>query len=481
MDINEIMSRNYYNNVFKKILEMADDGFIVVNTKGIVTDINNAYCEFLGRTKDSIIGRPITDTISNTKMNEIIRTKRTDIGDIHKFIDGETANNRDTILWVTRAPVEDENGDVIAAVAQVKFRKTTLENAQRLMDLYMELQYYKNEITKLGNDSFELNAAIGESPAFISTKELAFKASKNNFPVLLTGETGVGKEVFTNLIHQYSLRADNPLIKINCGAIPSDLLESELFGYEEGAFTGAKKGGKIGKFELANGGTLFLDEIGDMPLSMQVKLLRVLQEKEIERVGGNTTIPVDVKIIAATRHNLKDKILAKEFREDLYYRLNVININVPSLVDRKEDIPLLTHYILDGINQKYKTNVDISDDAILCLMNHYWPGNIRELSNVIKSVYALIEGHTIDVEHLPSNIVKTTDLATHIKDSGSLNASMDSFEKELILRCLKKNKYNLTRVSKELDIHRSNLYKKIAKYDIDLDKLKKLCQAKERS
>jgi len=473
MNTDDIISRNYYNNVFKKLMEMAEDGFIVVNTEGIITDINNAYCEFLGRTRQSIVGRLITDIISNSKMIEIIRTKKADIGAIHKFNEGETASNKDLVLWVSRAPVEDENGDVIAAVAQVKFRKQTLDNAQRIMDLYMELQYYKNEVARIGNSDIDSNVALGQSDAFIATKELAFKSAKNNFPVLLTGETGVGKEVFTNLIHKYSLRADNPLIKINCAAIPAELLESELFGYEEGAFTGAKKGGKIGKFELANGGTLFLDEIGDMPMNMQAKLLRVLQEREIERIGGNVSIPVDVKIIAATRHNLKEKILAKEFREDLYYRLNVININIPSLADRKEDIPLLAHYILDDINKKYKTNVEISDDAIACLMNHHWPGNVRELSNIIKSVYALIEGDIIDVEHLPSTIIKTSDLSTLAKETGTLSESMDSFEKELILRSLKKNKFNLTKVSKELDIHRSNLYKKITKYEIDLDKLKK--------
>ncbi|MDF2883795.1 MAG: PspF2, partial [Clostridiaceae bacterium] len=216
--------------------------------------------------------------------------------------------------------------------------------------------------------------------------ETAKNYSKNDFSVLLTGESGVGKELFAHSIHNESNRKEGPFISVNCAAIPENLIEAELFGYEAGAFTGANKDGRIGKFELANGGTIFLDEIGDLPLSMQAKLLRVLQENEMVRIGGNHIISLDLKVIAATNCNLEEKIKEGNFREDLYYRLNVLNLNIPPLRQRKEDIPLLIDNFITKLYQKCGIYKKFSDESINVLTNYYWPGNIRELKNIVERI-----------------------------------------------------------------------------------------------
>ena len=242
---------------------------------------------------------------------------------------------------------------------------------------------------------------IGKSDVILNKKREAIQASKTNFPVLITGESGTGKEVFARIIHYSGIRRNKPFICVNCAAIPSELLESELFGYEEGAFTGAKKGGRKGKFMQADGGTIFLDEIGDMPLLMQAKILRILQEKEVDTVGGNNPIPIDVRIISATRRNLEQMIIDGTFREDLYYRLNVINLHLPPLRSRVEDIPLLVQYFINRLNTEYKLNVEIDKKVLEAFCCHVWNGNVRELENVIKGAYAVCDGLEIVLSDLP--------------------------------------------------------------------------------
>lgn len=237
-----------YKYIFDEILTMTDDGFIVVDREGIVTDINDQYCDFLGTSKENVIGKNIKETISNSKMIDIMQDARREEGAIHKFIDGETKEVDNKFLLVSRSCVFNEKHDVIASVAQVKFRLQTLDCAQKLMKEYSELEFYKEEYNKISTNQYTFNGMIGSSKKFLGIKKMGMRAAKNSFPVLLTGETGTGKEVFARAIHNDSDRKNKPMVSINCGAIPSELLESELFGYEEGSFTGAKKGGKIGKF-----------------------------------------------------------------------------------------------------------------------------------------------------------------------------------------------------------------------------------------
>ncbi len=462
------MKREYYKYIFDEILKMTDDGFIVIDKDGIVTNINDQYCDFLGRDKEEAIGHSILNIISNSKMIDIINKQYRDEGMIHKFVEGETKEVSNDFLLVNRSCVFDEDGEVIAGVAQVKFRLQTLDSAQKLMREYSELQFYKEEYKNVESNRHSFGVMIGKSKEFIKIKRSAIKFSKTDFPILITGETGTGKEVFAQSIHKNSSRENKPMVSINCAAIPYELIESELFGYEEGSFTGARKGGKPGKFELADGGTIFLDEIGDMPYDMQSKLLRVLQENEIERIGGTKTVPIDVRVIAATRQDLQEMVKTGKFREDLYYRLNVVNIEMLPLRERKDDIRLFASYFLDKLNCKYKSLISISDEAFKCLTNYSWPGNIRELENVVKSAFASCEDMIINLSDLPSKMVSYGDKYKQGEISEKkLKSLVDNYEALLIKDALKRNEGNVRATARELGIHRSLLYKKMEKYEIE--------------
>ncbi|KAB3532145.1 PAS domain S-box protein [Alkaliphilus pronyensis] len=455
--------------IFEKILDISEDGFLIIDDNEKIININKAYCDFLGLDKEKIIGKPVLDIIKNSKLPQILSTGEIDIDVIHKLVRGQASNN-EKYVFVARAPVKNKDNKIIAAVGQVKFSLKTVALAKKLQDLDMQLQYYKKELTRVIGNQYSFENIIGRSNNFLSVKKIGEKASRNDFTVLINGETGTGKEVFAHAIHLASNRRNKPFVKINCAAIPSQLLESELFGYEEGSFTGAKRGGKKGKFEFANGGTIFLDEIGDMPLDMQAKLLRVLQEREIEKIGDYKTIPVDVRVIAATNQDLSKKIKDGSFREDLYYRLNVIQINIPSLKERSDDIELFVNYFLDELNEKYETNVEISAKAKKVLVSYSWPGNVRELRNAIYRAYALVDENIILKSHLPTSLLANSkiNMNNHYKFSNrNLETILQEFEKEIILEVLKKNSINRKKTAEELGIHRVTLYKKLEKLNIN--------------
>lgn len=461
----EINQDKRYKYIFDEILTLSDDGFVVVDNHGVITDINEQYCQYLKTTREYAIGRSIAEIIPNTKMIDIVNYAYREEGAILRLSE-KSDDDSDRIFLVNRSAVYDENHNVIAGVAQVKFRLQTLDSAKKLMREYSEYEFYREEYRSRNSSQYSFDKIVGNSPRFAEVKKAGYKAAKTMFPVLLTGETGTGKEVFANAIHNNGERREKPMVSINCAAIPNELLESELFGYEEGAFTGAKKGGKKGKFELASGGTLFLDEIGDMPLGMQAKLLRVLQEKEIEKIGGYKPIPVDVCIIAATRKNLPQMIEAGEFREDLYYRLNVIHIELPPLRERREDIVELASYFLNRLNSDYKSGISLSPEVRDCFVNYDWPGNIRELDNVIKSAYAACEDFLIQLSDLPSKMVSRHQLSEEVVGGKKLNQMMEEYERGLLTDVLKNCNWNCQMAANELGIHRSALYKKIAKYEL---------------
>ena len=272
-------------------------------------------------------------------------------------------------------------------------------------------------------------------------------------------------------IHLDSPRSEGPFICVNCGAIPDNLLESELFGYEEGAFTGAKKGGKIGKFELANHGTLFLDEIGDMPFTLQVKILRALQEHEIERVGGSITTHVDVRVISATRRNLVEMMSEGTFREDLYYRIAVINLEAVPLRQRPGDILLYARHCLDELNKKYKTEIILSDSVEKYLIKYWWPGNVRELQNVIMSAYASCDDFMIGPTNLPSKITTYYHFdSSHNTTLSRLSDTVAAYEASIIREGLKRNNYNVKATAEELGVERSLLYKKMKRLRITIER-----------
>ena len=451
---------NYYKNIVSQILKMTSDGFIITDTEGNVREINKQYADFFGKSRSEIIGKSILNIIPNSKMIDIVKHKFSEEDAVHKYIDGEAKGNS---VIVSRSYVEDEDGNVVAGVAQVKFKVQTLAVAKKLMNEYEELEYYREEF----QNQNRVDNIIGSDTKFREIVKECLKVAKTDIPVLLTGETGTGKEVMAKALHTNSLRYDKPFVSINCAAIPFELLESELFGYMDGAFTGAKRGGKKGKFQLANGGTIFLDEIGDMPSSMQAKLLRVLQEKEIEPLGSEKSIPLDVRVVAATRQDLEAKMKDGSFREDLYYRLSVFNIHIPLLRERGGDSLELAEVFLDELNHKYKTYKTFSKAVKAYFLKYQWPGNVREVNNVVQSAYAISTENIIDINDIPARMLQQEKPAINLdKNKKSLGQMVDDYEKEVILELLKKHKGNCLEAAKEAGIHKSNFYRKLQKYGI---------------
>ncbi|WP_236911100.1 sigma 54-interacting transcriptional regulator [Clostridium sp. Cult1] len=364
--------------LLKALMETTNDPIVYVNKEGFIELFSKAYAEFLEIKVEDAVGKHVTEIIENTRMHIVVKNGIPEYEEVQK-IKGKK-------MIATRIPVFF-NGKVVGAVGKVLFRDIDELKYlyQKVSKIEKELNLYKNEFKTVNKAKYNLNHIISNSKSMDELKEFTKKIAQSNSNVLILGESGTGKELFAHSIHNNSRRVNSPFIKVNCGAIPYELLESELFGYEEGSFTGAKKGGRIGKFKAADGGTIFLDEIGDLPMNMQVKLLRVIQDKEIEKIGSSHSESIDVRIIAATNKDLEKMVDEGMFRLDLYYRLNVVNIRIPPLRERKEDINTLSQYLIKKTSRREDIRVDgISDEALEYLKRYHWPGNVRELGNILE-------------------------------------------------------------------------------------------------
>jgi two-component system response regulator AtoC len=339
-----------------------------------------------------------------------------------------------------------------------------VETISQLKTLIKENRYLKDKLSK----KFNFENIIGKNKKMQELFELIRDIAKTNSTVLIRGESGTGKELIANAIHFNSDRIEKPFVKVNCAVLAENLLESELFGHVKGAFTGAIRD-KVGRFELAHGGTIFLDEIGDISPNMQLKLLRVLQEGEFERVGGNDTKKVDVRILAATNRNLEEAMKSGNFRQDLYYRLNVIPLDVPPLRERKDDIPLLVTYFLEKFSVDFKKQIQsMDDDAMSYLQTYDWPGNIRELENLMERAIVLNKSGILTVKDFPISISNAeTEEEINIHVNNDLTEVVDNFEKKIILKALRENNFNKLRTAEKLGIHRSTFMSKLKKYEIN--------------
>ena len=453
----ELDQEKKHTSELSNILESIYEGVITVDKKGFVTYISKPYATFLGVDEEKSTGKHVTEVIENTRMHIVAETGLEEICDIQKIKDG--------YMIASRYPIK-EQGEVIGAVGKVIFRNLGEFDIlyKKINNIEKTLELYKGEIKHINKAKYCFDSILGSSAKIKETKKYAMKAASTDSNVLLMGESGTGKELFAHAIHNNSKRRKAPFIKVNCAAIPGNLLESELFGYEEGAFTGAKKGGKLGKFELADGGTIFLDEIGDMPYYMQAKILRVIQEREIERLGGSNCRNINVRVIAATNKDLVDMVAKGKFRQDLYYRLNVLNINIPPLRERREDIKELSFHFLEKYSISYGKYIDdISQEALNCLYNYEWLGNIRELSNIIERAVNVAEfGGEITVSHLPHNIAEKE----LIINNKSLQQILEEAEKKAILESLKIAKGNRSKAARLLRISRTTFYEKLEKFDL---------------
>lgn len=456
------------SNLLRQALESFPN-FIVVDADGIIVYMNSIYARFLGINQEDVIGKHVRKVIPNTRMDIIIKTGTAEIGSTMRFFDHEKKEN--VTLVCNRIPILDE-GKVIGAVAV-----TTLSSIFEVDALYRELEQIKQEnknmLEKLNSYKMNFNSLeniIGTSEAIKEIKKSIIDYAKSNLPILITGETGVGKEVFASAIHQSSNRFINGYVKINCAAIPSDLLESELFGYAEGAFSGAVKGGKIGKFELANNGTILLDEIGDMPMSLQTKLLRVLQENEVERLGSVKTTKLNIRVICSTNSNLEELVDKKQFREDLYYRINAVKITIPPLRERISDIPALCKHFIAKVNSLEELNIQgISEDVINIFQKYSWPGNIRELEHTVHRASVLCKDGIILEKHCRFFNNQVIKINTNRTNDNSLKGLTTSMEISAIKNALKNTRGNKSEAAKILNIDRSLLYSKIKKYNIEVD------------
>lgn len=448
-------------DMIEDILEYAYEGFVLVDNEGRIVKMN--YEKLMGIKEEDNLGKSVEEVIENTRMHIVAKTGVKELRDVQRIQNHDMITNRVPII---------RDGKTIGAVGTVLFRDASevKELARQLIQLENKINEYRGEIQRLQNTKYSFDSIITQNSKMEYLKKLGIKSAESNSTVFILGESGTGKEMFAHAIHKASYRRLEPFIPINCAAIPRDLLESELFGYETGAFTGAKEGGKPGKFELANGGTIFLDEIGSMPLEMQVKILRVLEEKEFERIGSNKKILLDARIIAATNENIEEAVEKGKFREDLYYRLNVINIDIPPLRNRLEDIPLLSEdilkYLIKELNVDKKT---LSKETIEILMEYNWPGNVRELRNVLERAINLSSGPIIGREHLPERILKSTKNEKLEKEKVyPLREVVGQAETEAILNALARSNGNKTLAAKKLGIHRTALYKKMDKYEIQV-------------
>jgi len=456
-----LLTKSQQLKAFQLIFQNIYNGACVTDAKGFVTHFNEPYGRFLGVDPIEQIGKHITDVVENTRMHIVAKTGKAETN-ASQSIGGKS-------MLVQRIPIK-ENGQVIAVFGQVTFKniKEVGLLAAKLADLESRVKIYQKELNSLRSTKYSFDSIIGETMLLLQLKKEALQASSTNLSVLVSGESGTGKELFAQSIHNASSRKSQPFIRLNCAAIPRDLLEAELFGYDKGAFTGAKSTGKPGKFELADTGTLFLDEIGDLPLEMQPKLLRVLEEKEFERVGGNRVIHSDFRLIAASNQDLEGMVARGEFRADLYYRLSVVPLHIPPLRERVGDISLLANHILQQIiSESMQPLIEFSQAAETLLKQQTWPGNVRELNNVIERTVAILESDQITPADLPSYLLRGKYKRVNV-DNPLLKDAVANTEKKVIMNALKTTAYNKVRAAELLGIHRTLLYKKIARYNISL-------------
>lgn len=444
-----------------EIFDALHDAIIIIDNTGTIIYLNHSYSKLLGVPARKIVGRKMLEVEPSSGCLAVLRGAMPLVNERLHI----QSLNIDVVATIT--PIYHD-GELKGVISVFRDLQETMRLSTELERMVSVANYLQHQLDQKNTPLPEFKNIIGTHPAFKHALTLAARVAVSNVPVMIRGENGVGKEIIANAIHKASKRRDKPMIRVNCAAIPEFLLESELFGYEEGAFTGAKRGGKIGKFEMAHGGTLFLDEVGDMNLSMQVKILRAIQEKEIERVGGTKAIPVDIRIISATNRNLELLIQNNSFREDLYYRLNVVTIGVPPLRERKEDILLFADYFIDLYAETQgKTKMTLSEKVKQRFNSYHWPGNVRELQNVLQHAVILCEGPVITVEDLPPYLRHGQDNQAKPNHADlNLRTVLDQTEKDTILLALEQAHNNKSLAMRLLGIHRRSFYDKLKKHGV---------------
>lgn len=475
----KVMDRESYLEKLKESIDVLSDildtenyGMCLVSKEGRIIKWN--YERLFNRREDEVLGLPVEEVIENTRLHIVAKTGEKELFQIQKIHGNNVIANRIPIIF---------KGEVIGAAGTIIYKNTKeLAEAWHYVErAENNMKAYKSELAKMYQARYHFEDIQTINPQMEALKNLCRVVAGTQATVLIQGESGTGKELFAQAIHNASMVSQEPFVSINCASIPKDLMESELFGYEAGAFTGAKREGKIGKFELAGHGTLFLDELGAMPVEMQAKLLRVLENHEFERVGGNKKINFDARVIAATNEQLQEAVAAGTFRSDLYYRLSVVSVDIPPLRSRLEDLPELCMSLLISQQKKYNMGsfpASVSGRVLTVLKKHDWPGNVRELRNVMERAVIMSQGHEILVCHLPDYLQLLAAGPSRTQEDAASNAGSEDegyyyreisrLEKQMIESALKNCGGNRTEAARQLGIHRSVIYKKMKDLNIVL-------------
>ncbi|MFH1057780.1 MAG: sigma 54-interacting transcriptional regulator [Pseudomonadota bacterium] len=447
--------------LLEALLDNPHESNILIDAQGIVRFISSHNEKFYRTSQGESVGRHILELNPESELPRVLRTGRAEIGRLFRLHGKER--------FVARIPLRDRAGNIVGAVGKLLFwhPEKVKQMARQLEVLESRLNYYEKELHEVYRSRYSLERIVGESEPLRAAKRMAAQAAAADLDVLITGETGTGKEVFAHAIHLQSNRRERPLVRVNCASIPHELFESELFGYEAGAFTGAQKKGKPGKFELADKGTIFLDEVGDLPLPLQAKLLRVIQEREVERLGATRTLKLDFRVIAATNRDLTQMMQEGLFRRDLFYRLNIFQLNTPALRDIREDVPRLAYHLLAQVRlAQPRAPRRITPEAMQSLLNYAWPGNVRELRNVLERAATVATEDVIGREHLPREVAEVGRPQAGGESPQSLRQEMARAERRAIERALRFTGGNRSHAARVLGIHRSGLHQKMRAYGI---------------
>lgn len=455
------------NREIDAVFESSHDGIVVADANGLYTKVNSSYAKISGVPRQDVQGHTAQELVANGVISESTTLQVLRTGQSVSFSQG-FKTGRQSI--VTGSPVFDENGAIISVVTNVRDMTEIYKLRQKVQASREKLVHYSKVVEKLSQEKLNPEGIIYKSKQMETLLQTALRFSRVDTIVLVTGESGVGKEMIVDFLHGNSKRNKKPFFKINCGAIPDSLLETELFGYEGGAFTGAKKGGNAGLFELANHGSILLDEIGELSLPLQVKLLRLVQQQEFYRVGGHKLVKVDVRIIAATNRDLAGMVEQKLFRADLFYRLDVLKLNVPPLRERREDIMPLALYFLHKYNEMFQSAKTISPRLYPFLLNYDWNGNVRELENLMERLVLVCDQEEIGPEYLPAEMLSGQNGISPEADNASnltYREARERFERSLFAHAIETCR-TARRTAEKLGLDHSTVVKKAAKYGIEL-------------
>lgn len=456
---------------FKIVVDSLDDSVFITDKEGVCLYVNPAHQRNTEILPEEVLGRKVSDIVAEGSLftggatMDVIKTRKKilRLSTVHK-------TTPPSVGYTVGVPIFDQSGDlhqVVVTSRPILSLQALQEDFGKFLKEANALNPSRENVRILSGTGSETSGKlVGSSYSLQKVWNTIQMAAPTDATVLVTGESGVGKEVVSDEIYRLSQRSDKTFIKVNCASIPANLLESELFGYEKGAFSGANAGGKQGLFELANGGTLLLDEIGDMPMDLQVKLLRAIQSKEITRVGGTRPIKLDIRFIAATNSDLKQKIADGTFRQDLYYRLNVIPINIPPLRERLNDLEELCRHFVEHYTKKHNRAFELTDDQLTIMKQYSWPGNIRELENVIEYLTICASGTKEIADEMLRSLLDISQGDELTMGSGSLSRSLENYEKSLIESVLKKSK-SLRDAGEKLGVNASTISRKIKQYDIN--------------